>query len=84
MPKNKAPKNIEWGTLKLNDLKPGDKVIADDGFTCIKAWSCLEVFAGEDKNLYIPCKAGDRCHYLDGQLDGNDCIVGLARAPEKV
>lgn len=62
---------------KLSDLKPGDAVIADDGFTCMKAGP-KTVQSGDNGVLYVPCDEGR--HYLFGQasLADNDTLVGLS------
>lgn len=68
---------------KLNDLKPGDRVQVDDGFTCIPLWSEKEVRADQSGDLWIKCRRGQ--HYLDGQLDYNgdtDALVGIYKLEE--
>lgn len=61
---------------KLSETKVGDKLVADGGFTCIKAGT-VEVFE-DDGGLFVPCKAGN--HYLDGQCDDGDHIVGMVKS----
>lgn len=66
--------------MKLADIKAGDHVLADAGFTCVKAGPHL---VEESKlGLYICCDHGE--HYLDGQEDepGGD-LVGLSAAPSR-
>lgn len=62
----------EWA--KLSELKPGDHVLADDGFTCGMNGKTLEV-SQDDHGLYVPCNEGK--HHLDGQADDGDHLVGL-------
>lgn len=77
---------------KLDDLKPGDKLVADGGFTCLKAGEVVTVEKDGD-GLFVRCCAHDdgdyghpvndsrnEQHYLDGQEgEGGEC-VGLFRA----
>ncbi len=75
---------------RLSTLKPGDKIIVDDGFAHTKcamaAWSqhpVKQMPAGKqqypgDRMLYISCSQGR--HMLDGQLmSDNDSLVGIYR-----
>ena len=63
---------------KLTDLKAGDKLKADGGFTCLSAARIAEV--KEDAGgLYVECTEGR--HGLDGQEGKNGECVGLWRAP---
>lgn len=68
----------------LKNLKPGDKVVTDGGFTCMPESVIRTVFADEIGNLYICCDEGR--HYLDGQEDFDDPenkpLVGLRTAVE--
>lgn len=76
--------------MKLTELKPGDHVIADGGFTCIEEGARLEVKSdpevgvalGPEHQLYVDCAVGQ--HFLDGQLTDDGELVGLSRAPEPV
>ena len=63
--------------MKLSEVKPGDVLIADGGFTCIELGATLVV--GDD--LSVPCAHGK--HFLDGQVDfdDGDTLVGLTLAP---
>lgn len=59
---------------RLDDLKRGDRVIVDDGFTCMTAWS--EKIVDEDNaGLFVDCEDGG--HGLDGQDDGDGFLVGI-------
>ena len=65
--------------MKLSDIKEGDTLIADGGFTCIRTGASRKV--GRDRDgIYILC--GDGRHYLEGQVsfDGKDEIAGLTKA----
>lgn len=75
---------------RISKLRPGDKVEADDGFTCIKAGAILEIQSGLDGELYVFCSGADDDegaivgpvqmgeHYLDGQLmDDDDHLIGF-------
>lgn len=62
---------------RLSQLKPGDIVIVDDGFTCMTAWSEKEIRTG-DCGLYIECEKG--IHTIDGQLDiDGAALIGIYR-----
>ena len=65
----------EWA--RLSQLKPGDTVIADGGFTCIPDGARLQVCEHAEGGLCVPCAEGG--HHLDGQLfaKDNDHLVGL-------
>jgi hypothetical protein len=64
--------NMTWA--KLSELKAGDIVRLDGGFTCAKAGPALIL---EDADgLYFECVAGK--HYLDGQLlEDDDSLIGV-------
>jgi len=61
---------------KINDVKEGDKLIADAGFTCMRDGQVGTVVRTEAGDLAIPCDDGLHC--LDGQVDeeGGE-IIGL-------
>ena len=61
--------------MKLADIKTGDIVQADDGFTCLEAGP--HVVKLHNDELYIDCNDGK--HFLCGQEDepGSD-LVGLS------
>lgn len=60
--------------MKFSEVREGDVLIADGGFTCIQTGSPLAVKADED-GLYFSCASGK--HYLDGQEDENGDLIGL-------
>ncbi len=62
--------------VRLSDLKPGDRIEIDDGFTCADAGT-VDVCADTNGELYFACEDGR--HYLEGQLDfdGSDVLVGI-------
>jgi hypothetical protein len=60
--------------MKLTDLKEGQFVKVDSGFSCMKE-GVKKVYQN-DKGFYVLCSHGK--HYLDGQEDekGSD-LVGV-------
>jgi len=73
---------------KIDDIKRGDKLIADGGFTCIDEDEVLEVMEDEG-GLYVFCRGEDGLHgpgnhhYLEGQVDDDDgACVGFKFAPK--
>lgn len=70
--------------VKLAEVKPGDRLVADGGFTCIKAGAIVTVGESPTGNdwpgadLYIPCSHGK--HFLDGQENDAGQCVGLVLA----
>ena len=69
--------------MKFADVKEGDVLIADGGFTCIEDGAKLTVFKHSDNGLYVLCEEGE--HYLDGQIDwvNFEELVGFSQ-PEGV
>lgn len=64
---------------KLQDIKPGDRLTADGGFSCLDKGASYAVRSAEDaKGLFVNCADGK--HYLDGQTDEAGHLVGLSRA----
>lgn len=63
--------------MNINDLKVGDKVVTDAGFTCLDADVVCEVQEDED-GLFIECAEGK--HHLHGQAGSDGEIVGLRLA----
>lgn len=72
--------------VKLSKIKPGDKLIADGGFTCMKENDVKTVFKASDDPVYgglFICCSHDR-HYLSGQLDSEGFLVGLYEANSSI
>ena len=63
--------------VALADVKPGDILIADAGFTCMFEAEHVTVAADEDGRLYVNCADGR--HLLDGQTDAEGYLIGLTR-----
>lgn len=64
-----------FGTTKLSDVKAGDRLLTDNGFTCVEQ---TDVVVKQDENgLFFECDDGK--HFLDGQVDGAGNLVGLKR-----
>lgn len=63
----------QWA--KLSQLKAGDWIKADDGFTCIKHGAILQVRCDSDGDLFVPCRSGG--HSLSGQADDGEHIIGF-------
>lgn len=67
---------------RLEQLKPGDMVELDDGFTCHEA-GIVEVKEDADEpddTLYFDCVDDDgrpHRHHLVGQLDDDGFLVGV-------
>lgn len=64
--------------VKFSEVKEGDTLIADDGFTCMDAGP-KTVMRG-DNGLYVECMV--RKHYLAGQEDETGCLVGFTKPKE--
>lgn len=67
---------------KLSEAKPGDWLEADAGFDCVR--SGMKLVIQEDKQgLFIACTGGPSSgvyssqHYLDGQADDGEHLIGL-------
>ena len=58
--------------MNFSDVKPGDILVADGGFTCIDEGAELTVCRGHEDALYVACDDGR--HYLDGQVSGKILI----------
>ena len=63
--------------IKLKDIKVGNILIADGGFTCLKEGQKCEVMYKKGLGLYIECN--EKQHFLDGQtdFDTGEYLVGL-------
>lgn len=62
---------------KLSELKVGDTIELDGGFTCRQAGRAT-VKARPDGALYFDCTDGG--HALHGQADDGENLVGIYRA----
>ena len=62
---------VEWA--RLSDLKEHYAIRLDDGFTCAHAG--IRPVRRDDNGLYFACDEGK--HYLDGQADDGDHLVGI-------
>ena len=62
--------------MKISDVKVGETIIADDGFTCMDAGA--KVVKATKHGLCIDCRDGE--HYLDGQQGDDGELIGLRRA----
>ena len=63
--------------VKLSEVKVGNILIADGGFTCIKKGAELVVKQDIFGFFVVDCDQGT--HHLDGQLDDNGELAGLKR-----
>ena len=63
--------------LKLNDVRAGDTLVADGGFTCLREGDRRVVKAAPNGRLFIECDASR--HDLVGQLDHDGALVGLSK-----
>jgi hypothetical protein len=61
-----------------NDVKLGDMILADGGFTCIGDSEVLEVFQDKDNlELYVKCAVGR--HFLKGAEDDHGMLIGFSK-----
>ena len=67
---------VKWATEK--SVVAGDRLIADDGFTCIESGTVLIVHEHEVYGLHVLCSQGT--HSLDGQLNEANEYVGFIHA----
>jgi hypothetical protein len=65
----------EWA--HHDEVAIGDTLIADAGFTCLKAGDRRTV-RGDAEGLFVLCKS--ERHYLDGQLNEAGRYVGFTKA----
>ena len=64
-----TPQNV-----KLKGLRVGTRLMADDGFTCIRSGARLAVM--RDKGgAFVKCSEGK--HHLDGQLRDDGTLSGF-------
>ena len=59
---------------KTYEIEAGH-IVEVTGFTCIKEGEIRCVHKDCNDKLYITCDRGK--HFLDGQIDDNDCYVGI-------
>jgi hypothetical protein len=61
-------------------LAPGDRLVADGGFTCMSKGDVKEVKRDAAEGFYVDCADGK--HFLDGQVDdwGTGHLIGLRKA----
>lgn len=62
--------------MRLADVKEGDTIIADGGFTCIHPGPVA--VEGDAKGLFVHCAEGK--HYLAGQEGGDGDLIGLSKS----
>ena len=60
--------------MKLSDLKPGDRLRCDGGFTCIPA-GAVRVVRDDAGDLFIACRKG--VHRLAGLIHEDDELIGV-------
>jgi hypothetical protein len=70
--------------MELSEVKVGDILIADDGFTCIDEGRECVVKADDNGELYVDCCGPedtrsdyDDTHMLDGQEDEDGNLIGF-------
>jgi hypothetical protein len=66
--------SVNYPFAQESEVKPGDRLICDGGFTCVPAGKRVKVMEAPN-GLYFKCKEGR--HYLDGQLGDNGELIGL-------
>lgn len=62
--------------MKLTELKSGDIVTLDAGFTCMTPGP--QTVAQDQNGLYVECEHGH--HYLDGQEGFDGHLVGVLKS----
>ena len=60
--------------MKLEEVKVGDKLVADSGFSCIDEGSVLTVMQALGEK-YVSCRFGN--HYLVAECNGD--LVGFSK-----
>lgn len=61
--------------MKLSEVKAGDMIYTDMGFTCMKPTS--HIVQEDDLGLFIECNSGN--HYLNCDINGE--LVGISKEP---
>lgn len=81
-PDDRSPRSMAAsGRPLFADVRAGDTLVADNGFTCMLAGP-KQVHADTAQRLYVQC--GDGRHYLHGQKGQDGRLVGFSqhrRAP---
>lgn len=65
--------------MRLQDIKPGDTVMIDGGFPCVKAGPAI-VQQDPYGTLFIACEVGR--HSLEAQEDEDGELIGISKAAE--
>lgn len=66
-------------SVYIDDVKPGDKLLCDDAFTCVDHGIAYAVRKDEKSgDLFINCRDGR--HYLDGQKQADGTLAGMSRS----
>lgn len=74
--------------IRLEDCRPGDVLMADDGFPCIPAWRRCTVErpkSGDPFDAFVWCRGGANnrpfnCeHSLVGQIGDDGFLVGFRK-----
>lgn len=60
--------------VRMSQVRGGDTVTVDGGFTCMPAHSKHEV-REDSSGLFVFCEEGK--HFLDGQADDGEHIIGF-------
>lgn len=63
--------------MNIDDVRPGIRVKADGGFTCITPGAVLTIQVDEEGFPFVPCCEGG--HWLNGQIDGNGNLIGFEK-----
>lgn len=59
--------------VKLNSISPGDEIVADGSFACLRNGQVCEVKQVEGGGLYVECDEGS--HFLAGRrYDDGECV----------
>ncbi len=61
----------------LKEIKAGDILAADGGFTCLQEGEELEVKLDGEGSKFVECEQG--CHFLDGQENEDGEITGFLK-----
>lgn len=61
----------------LEEIKHGDILIADGGFTCLQEGEELEVKLDKNSEKYVECEQG--YHFLVGQENSDGKITGFIK-----